>query len=380
MTVVTVVCHSGVVLELVALDIPAGDEFVAALQRAWDSGDAVLPIDQRLPPGAKASLMQRFHATVVVGPDNASNKLSGQPVESGDALVVATSGTTGEPKGVVLTHAAVEASARITSLALKADRSTDRWLACLPVAHIGGMAVITRALHTGTPLVVHERFEAAACEQAARDGATLVSLVVAALQGVDISAFRAVLLGGSAIPTHRPGNTVATYGMTETGSGVVYEGYALDEVQLRIVDHQVEIAGPTLLRCYRDGTTPLTGDGWLRTGDAGLLGSNGLLSIKGRVGDVIVTGGEKVWPAQVEHELHQLGWVSEAAVVGRPDKRWGHAVAALVVPTLGALPPSLAELRDTLSDALPRYALPRSLEIVKALPKTSGGKLKRSAL
>lgn len=380
MTFVTVVCHSGVVLELVALDMPAGDGFVDALQRAWDNGDAVLPIDQRLPPAAKAALLQRFRVTMVVGPDSGSRKLSGQPVEAGDALVVATSGTTGEPKGVVLTHHAVEASSRITSLALHADPSTDRWLACLPVAHIGGLAVITRALHTGTPLVVHERFDAAACEQAARDGATLVSLVVAALQGVNISLFRAVLLGGSAIPTDRPDNTVATYGMTETGSGVVYEGYALDQVQLRIVDHQVEVASPTLLRCYRDGTTPLTSDGWLRTGDAGSLSPNGLLSIKGRIGDVIVTGGEKVWPVQVERELHQLSWVSEAAVVGRPDKRWGHTVAALVVPTPDVQPGSLAELRDTLSDALPRYALPHSLEIVEALPKTPGGKLNREAL
>ncbi len=380
MTLVTVVCHSGAVHDLVAFDMPLGDKFVQALQQAWQSGDAVLPIDQRLPHSAKAALIERLQPTAVLDSTGVTTKLPGLPIEPGDALVVATSGTTGEPKGVVLTHHAVEASARITSAALGVDPSTDQWLACLPAAHIGGLSVITRALHTSTPLLVHARFDADACEQAARQGASLVSLVVTALGRVDTTLFRAILLGGSAIPIDRPDNTVATYGLTETGSGIVYEGYPLDGVQLRIVDDQIQVASPTLLRCYRDGTTPVTTDGWLKTGDAGSLSPEGVLSVNGRVGDVIVTGAEKVWPVHVERELHKLPWVGEAVVIGRPDPAWGHAVAAIVVPNPASAAPSLAELRDTLGDALPRYALPRSLEIVQALPRTSSGKIRRDAL
>ena len=120
-----------------------------------------------------------------------------------------------------------------TSSALAVDPSTDRWLACLPLAHVGGLAVVVRALLTDTPVEVHDGFEATAVEAAAQQGATLTSLVPTALARIDPSAFRAILLGGSAMPAQRPPNTVATYGMTETFSGVVYEGWPLDGVELR---------------------------------------------------------------------------------------------------------------------------------------------------
>src|SRR5437879_3032321 len=147
-----------------------------------------------------------------------------EPVEDGDALVVATSGTTGEPKGVVLTHDAVEASARATSDRLAVDPARDTWLSYLPLAHIGGLSVVTRALVTGTPLT----FDVEA-------GATLVSLVPTQLRRLDARAFRTIVLGGAAPPEDRPANCVVTYGMTETGSGVVYDGVPLAGVQVRAV-------------------------------------------------------------------------------------------------------------------------------------------------
>jgi o-succinylbenzoate---CoA ligase len=367
------------VARLIALDLPAGDHFVAALQRAWHDGDTILPIDQRLPPLAKANLVSRFGAQVVLTEHNETS-VGGWPADDGDALVVATSGSSGEPKGVVLTHDAVAASARLTSARLGIDPSRDHWLACLPMAHIGGLSVVTRSLLAGTALTVHESFDAARCEEAARNGANCVSLVVTALGRIDTGLFRLILLGGSAIPEERAANTVATYGMTETGSGVVYDGYPLDEVEIRIVDGEIEIHTPTALRLYRDGTDPFTRDGWLRTGDAGSLGSDGRLSVSGRLGDVIVTGGEKVWPQQVESEMERLPWVGEVAVVGRPDPTWGHEVTAVVVQASGCEAPGLAELRDQLSDALPRYALPRRLELAESLPRTSLGKLRRGLM
>ncbi|NNE74615.1 MAG: AMP-binding protein, partial [Acidimicrobiales bacterium] len=222
--------------QLIALALPGGPDFVAELQRAWDAGDAVLPVDLRLPGPARQALFEQLRPAAVVEPSGRTELPGARPVEPGDALVMATSGTTGRPKGVVLTHESVEASARATSNALAVDPAADHWLACLPLAHVGGLSVVTRALHTGTPLTVLPHFDAGAV---ARSPATLTSLVVATLGRVDPTAFRRILLGGSAIPADRPANCVATYGLTETGSGVVYDGYPLAGVELRVDDGEV---------------------------------------------------------------------------------------------------------------------------------------------
>ena len=171
-------------------------------------------------------LVGAFRPSRIVDSAGDHTQPDGRPVEPGDALVVATSGTSGDPKGVVLTHDAVRASARATSKRLEVDPGRDRWLACLPLAHIGGLSVVTRSMVTGTPCTVIERFDAGEVERQARLGATLVSLVATALGRVDASAYRTVVLGGAAPPAVLAGNVVTTYGMTETGSGVVYDGDA----------------------------------------------------------------------------------------------------------------------------------------------------------
>jgi o-succinylbenzoate---CoA ligase len=355
------------VRRLIALPARGTEDFVARLRGAWGAGDAVLPVDPRLPPPARARVL------AAARPD--------EPVEDGDALVVATSGTTGEPKAAVLTHAAVAASARATSRRLGVDPATDRWLACLPLAHVGGLSVVTRALVTGTPLTVHDGFDAGAVAGAARAGCTLVSLVPTALRRVDPALFRTVVLGGSAMPPDLPPNVVATYGMTETGSGVVYDGRPLDGVEVRVVDGEVQLRGPMLLRAYRDGTDPRTPDGWYPTGDAGEWDAGaGRLRVFGRTGDLIVTGGENVWPAAVERVLGRLPGVAEVAVTGAPDPEWGRRVVALVVPADPADPPSLDDLRDAVRRELPAYAAPRELRLVRSLPRTSLGKVARSRL
>jgi O-succinylbenzoic acid--CoA ligase len=208
--------------------------------------------------------------------------------------------------------------------------------------------------------------------------------VPTALGRVDASAFRRVLVGGAAPVRPLPANVVATYGMTETGGGVVYDGVPLDGVEVRIGDGrlgasgEVLVRGPSLLRCYRDGRDPRVGDGWLPTGDAGRIDENGRLVVAGRLAEVIVTGGEKVWPGPVEAVLATHPKVAEALIVGRPDAEWGQQVVALVVPTDPGAPPSLDELRDHVRATEAPWAAPRVLELVDRLPRTPSGKLARA--
>ena len=372
--------------ELVALDLVAGPGFVDALRSAWDDGDAVLPVDPRLPRPARDRLIEALRPTVVVDGTGRHPRPGGSPVDPGDALVVATSGTTGGPKGVVLDHRAVEASARATSSRLEVDPGTDRWVACLPLAHVGGLSVVTRSLVTGTPCTVLPGFDAGTVERLSLEGGTLISLVATALGRTDASGYRAVLLGGAAPPDALPDNVVTTYGMTETGSGVVYDGRPLDGVEVRIgdgvtgQDGEILVRGPMLLRGYRDGTDPRLRGGWFPTGDAGRVGPDGSLAVFGRLAEVIVSGGENVWPGPVERVLSGHPDVDQVAVWKRPDPEWGERVVAWIVPRNRSRPPELEALRDLVSGELPRWAAPRELVVTDRLPRTFGGKVKRTAL
>jgi O-succinylbenzoic acid--CoA ligase len=170
---------------------------------------------------------------------------------------------------------------------------------------------------------------------------------------------------------------VTTYGKTETGSGVVYDGVPLDGVEVRAVDGELHLRGPMLLRAYRDGTDPKDADGWLATGDAGAV-VDGRVEVQGRIGDVIVTGGEKVWPDPVEGVLRDVSGVADVAVAGVPDAEWGHRVVAFVVA--GDVTPTLDQLRDAVKAVLPAYAAPKQLVLVDVLPRTALGKVQRAAL
>lgn len=371
----------GGVQELVALALSGGPAFVEELRRAWDDGNAVAPLDMRLADGPLEAMKEALRPTVLVDESGERHRLAGQPVEEGDALVLVTSGTSGSPKAVVLTHEAVRASALATSSRLGVEPTYDRWLACLPLSHVGGLSVVTRALVTGTALEVQAGFDPEELAQAVRRGATLVSLVPTALRRIDPGDFRTIVLGGSAPPESLPENVVTTYGLTETGSGVVYDGLPLEGVEVSVGESsEVRLRGPMLARRYRDGSSLVGADGWLLTGDAGRIMPDGRLDVMGRLDDVINTGGEKVWPSAVEAVLARHPGIAEVGIAGRPDPYWGERVVAFVVPAEKSCPPSLRELAELVRGELAPWAVPKELVVTESLPRARLGKLKRSAL
>lgn len=381
---------------LVALALPGGPGYETAIRRVWSEGNAIAPIDPRLPTAERSRVMAALRPGAIIEADGEQRNLDdGEPVAENDAVVIATSGTSGEPKGVIHTHESVAASSRSIGKALDVQPGTDRWLACLPLAHIGGLAVVLRSIVTDTPVEIHDRFDPEAAIDAARRGATLVSLVTRALNQVSPDLFRNVLIGGAASPADRADNVIATYGMTETGSGVVYQApgkptFGLDGLEVCIgepdkpvnvgTEGEIHLRGPMLFRGYRFRPNPFVPGGWFPTGDLGRIETDGSLVVAGRRGDVIVTGGEKVWPDPVERVICGRDDVAEVALIGRPDDDWGHRVVAVVVTAAGHADPTVDQLKETVAEQLPIWAAPKEIEFRSALPKTSLGKIRRNLL
>jgi O-succinylbenzoic acid--CoA ligase len=311
----------------------------------------------------------------------------------GEPIIIATSGTTGEPKDVVLSHDAMLASARATNERLGGP---GQWLLDLPVTGVAGLQVLVRSALAGAePVVVseHDDLETAVAElTGARRYASLVPTQLHRLDADErlgvLAGLDALLVGGaSADPalldraTDAGVNVVRTYGMTETCGGCVYDGIPLDGVEMRVDESgQVLLAGPVLFDGYVDA--PREGE-WFATADRGELDSEGRLRILGRVDDVVVSGGTNVPLAAVERALRLVEAVGDVAVVGVDDAEWGSRVVAAIVPTdavcLDGL--RLDLLRDTVTEGgLNRAWAPRQLLLLDELPLLPGGKVDRMHL
>jgi O-succinylbenzoic acid--CoA ligase len=281
----------------------------------------------------------------------------------------------------VHTHRSIDAAAVAVNEALAVDAGRDAWLCCLPLGHVAGLAVLVRAFEAGCPVEVAEGFDADLVRDApGRQGVTLTSLVPTALARTDVTGYRAVLVGGAAPHGTLPPNVRVSYGMTETFGAVTVDGRPVPGAELAVRDGEVLVRSTALGRTYRGAGPVADADGWFHTGDAGELDAAGRLVVHGRRGEMIITGGENVWPAPVEAILAGVSGVAEVAVVGRADPTWGQAVTAVVVPADPRHPPALDELRDAVKEQLAAFAAPRRLELVARLPRTALGKLRRSAL
>ncbi|MEU5842503.1 o-succinylbenzoate--CoA ligase [Rhodococcus sp. NPDC047139] len=323
----------------------------------------------------------------------------GEPVAGGVGLVVATSGTTGIPKGAQLSPDALRASGDATHSRLGGRGS---WLLALPAHHIAGMQVLLRSVLADTePVVVDVSagFDPGDLPAAVdampgprRYSSMVPTQLIKALDHPDATAalarLDAILLGGAATPlpvlerARAAGITVVrTYGMSETCGGCVYDGVPLDGVHIRVdADSRVWLGGTTLASGYRGlpDHPAFAEPGWFRTDDAGIL-EDGVLRILGRLDEAISTGGLTVVPQVVETVLAEHPGVREVAVVGLPDERLGQRVAAVVVPTPGAAP-TLEELRTHVEATLDATAAPRELRLVDALPLRGPGKVDRHTL
>jgi len=308
------------------------------------------------------------------------------------AVVLFTSGTTGAPKAARLARDNLEASARAANQALQID-SASRFVCVLPLFHVGGLGILVRCHLAGATAILHERFHAQAVARDLREGATHASLVASTLQRVldQGGSFppAIVAVGGGPVPKpllerarHAGLRVVQTWGMTETCSMATCErpgdadgttaGPPLPGFDVRVDGGEILVAGPAVMRGYL-GQEPVRGH--FRTGDIGELDARGRLIIHARRTDLIVSGGENIYPAEVEAALLAHPAVREAAVLPAADARWGQVGVAYLVTTT-----TDAELRDFLGSRIAHYKIPARFVRVGELPRNAAGKIDRATL
>ena len=348
-------------------------------------------------------------------------------------LLVYTSGTTGVPKGAVHTQAALLANARASAWAHDFVEG-DKVLSTLPMFHVGGLCIQTLpALLAGVQVVLHPRFDPTAwLDEMATSRPSLSLLVPATMRAVfehtrwaetSLACLRGIMTGSSTVPVayletlHARGVPVGqVYGTTETGpvsivlrlsdamARVGASGWPHPQAQVKLIDAHGQEVGPgetgevciradNLMRGYwsaqrteqeqEQGQSGLgLQDGWFHSGDLGQRAEDGCITIVGRSKDMIISGGENIYPAEIENQLVTLPGVAESAVVGLSDERWGEVPVAVLVRSANAAGQCLmAEaVLQHLQSRIARFKLPRRVVFMDSLPKSALGKVQKSAL
>jgi len=337
-------------------------------------------------------------------------------------LIVYTSGTTGRPKGAVLRQEALFWNG-VMSQHMHNMTSDDHVLTVLPFFHVGGLNIqTTPALQLGATVTIHARFTPdTALATIERERPTLTVMVPAIIQAVsehpawasaDLSSLKAVATGSTIVPPHLIDRFVArgvpilqVYGSTETCPIAVYTrlggdlsragstGLAGLCCEAKVIDQagndvpagtpgEIAVRGPNVFFEYwgnADATREALHDGWYRTGDIGLCDADGYFWVRDRKKNMIISGGENVYPAEVERVLLEHPDVSECAVIGRPDPRWDEVPVAYVIRRSGC-GIEADELRAHVQAQLARYKIPRDIVFVTDLPRTALGKVQHFLL
>ena len=378
--------------KLIALQL-APRTLAASIAEAWGRGDAVLPLPPRLPSRELRDVLEELRPDGLLTEAGFESLPRGRPVPGDVSAVVRTSGSFGRPRGVELSGRALEASASAGHARLGAVRG-QRWLCPVPLHHVAGLVILVRSAQLGTEPVLLEGIDEGSLEEVEplADFVSLVPTMLARLLrgGADLSGFRAILVGGGPLPVRvgerardSGARIVETYGATETCGGCVYDGIPLDGVEVDLgAGGEVLVRGAVLGSGYRnrpDLTARAFRDGWWHSADAGAWAPDGRLVVLGRLDDAIVSGGELVWPAEVESRLEEHPAVTEAVVTGRPDDEWGERVVALMVPAATRCPPA-AELQLWLKERLAGFKVPREIVFVDAIPRLPSGKPDRARI
>lgn len=326
------------------------------------------------------------------------------------ASIMYTSGTTGKPKGVLQTFGNHFYSAVSSALNLGLS-SADKWLCVAPIFHISGFSIIMRGLIYGMTVRLVEKFRAEEIERIlANETVTIMSVVPFMLKKLIQqqnktnthynSAFRCMLLGGGTIDREtleiclqRSIPVVQCYGMTETCSQIVAlrsvdallklgsVGQPLFSTQLKLSkDGEILLKTPTLTPGYLNLPDKLPSkmiDGWYRTGDIGHLDKEGYLYIDGRADEMLISGGENIFPQEVEQVYQRYPQINEVAVVGQNDSVWGQVPVAFVVSDRRL---STTKLMNYGYEHLARYKVPQHYIFVSELPKNASGKIRRFML
>jgi o-succinylbenzoate---CoA ligase len=415
---------------------------LSAEELAWqiaDSGAHILVVEQQTVALTDRARRQQPNLTIVSLDEAGAARLGGITLGAQQQAdiplclthdpahvlaIIYTSGTTGQPKGAMLTVGNFWWSAVGSALNI-GTHADDRWLACMPLFHVGGLSILLRSAIYGITAVVQDGFDAEAVNRAIDDdGVTIISVVAVMLQRMLDArgdhpyppSLRCVLLGGG--PAPRPllercaGLKIPvaqTYGLTETTSQLATlapedalrklgaAGRPIYPNELRIVTAdgdaatdepgEILVRGPVVMAGYAgrpDATAHAIVDGWLHTGDIGSLDADGYLRVLDRRDDLIITGGENVYPAEVEAALLAHPWVTEVGVIGVPDDTWGQRIVA-IVRIAGYPEASTANVEDELRAhcraQLAGYKTPREIRVViEPLPRTASGKLRRGVL
>jgi indoleacetate---CoA ligase len=344
------------------------------------------------------------------------------PAQEAPVLLCYTSGSTGAPKGVVLTQGALFFNV-INSVHMHDLTSADRVLTTLPMFHVGGLNIQTvPALHAGATVILHAKFDPeAAIDAIERERVTLAVLVPAQLTAMmklarwskaDLSSVRVLTTGSTIVSqafvqrVHERGvPLIQVYGTTETSPIAAYlrsdearrkagaAGLPALYCALRIVDDndrdvaagvdgEILVRGPSVMQGYwnaPEATAAALRGGWYHSGDIGHLDAEGYLHVVARTHDLIISGGENIYPAEIENILLEHPAIVEACVVGCPDERWGEAVVAAVVLKPGA-GLSAADVIAILDGRIARYKQPRAVRFMDSLPRSALGKVQREEL